>query len=291
LKLVHFWFVFPDRRIKVPNSCELGPLAGDVHDNGNVEDTDDCTACKIATCDDGVQNGGESDLDCGGMACAKCGIGLGCGGPSDCGAGVLCEENKCTYARSCKALKDAIPEIPSGIYAVDLDGVGPDPEQSVYCEQSEFGGGWTRIMSAKYPFFYNNATWQDYNAGQPEQDNYSIVGKRGLFKDGITYTFRYAVGNAQTFKDGPILFQVAWQQGHDPFTAVTTAWITCSSAATSRSPAAASTACTTSTPPPATRPTSTSTTASAAGGCRWSPATIGTSTAIPPGTSTASSAG
>jgi len=36
IKLVHFWFIFPNCRIKVQNSCELGPFAGDVHDNGNV---------------------------------------------------------------------------------------------------------------------------------------------------------------------------------------------------------------------------------------------------------------
>ena len=190
-------------------------------DDGNDDDSDDCSACKQATCEDGVQNGGESDLDCGGMTCPKCGIGLTCSGASDCGPGVLCQQNKCAYARNCKALKDALPEAPSGIYTVDLDGEGPDPEQSVYCDQTTMGGGWTRIMSAKYPFFYNNASWQNYNAGQPEQDNYSILSKRDLFKDGITYTFRYVVGNAQTFKDGPIVFQVAWQQGHDPFGAAT----------------------------------------------------------------------
>ena len=47
-KLVHFWFIFPEQRIKVPNSCELGPLAGDVHDNGNIIDGDVCSnACSL----------------------------------------------------------------------------------------------------------------------------------------------------------------------------------------------------------------------------------------------------
>ena len=35
-KLVRVWFDFPDRRIEVPQTPELGPFAGDVHDNGNV---------------------------------------------------------------------------------------------------------------------------------------------------------------------------------------------------------------------------------------------------------------
>jgi len=59
-KLVHFWFIFPGRRIKVPNSCELSPLAGDVYDNGNVVDTDACVAgCKNAACGDGFIGPGE----------------------------------------------------------------------------------------------------------------------------------------------------------------------------------------------------------------------------------------
>jgi len=60
-KLVHFWFIFPDRRIKVPNSCELGPLAGDVHDNGNADNTDTCVeGCKSASCGDGFVGPGEA---------------------------------------------------------------------------------------------------------------------------------------------------------------------------------------------------------------------------------------
>ena len=35
-KLGHFWFDFSDPQIKVPNTWELSPLAGDVDSNGNV---------------------------------------------------------------------------------------------------------------------------------------------------------------------------------------------------------------------------------------------------------------
>jgi len=46
-KLVRVWFVFPEQRIKVPNSWELGPFAGDVHDNGNANANDGCSpVCK-----------------------------------------------------------------------------------------------------------------------------------------------------------------------------------------------------------------------------------------------------
>ncbi|MBA3548430.1 MAG: hypothetical protein H0T76_18260 [Nannocystis sp.] len=37
----------------MPNSCELGPFAADVHDDGNAVDTDACIGCKKAVCSDG----------------------------------------------------------------------------------------------------------------------------------------------------------------------------------------------------------------------------------------------
>ncbi len=36
------------------------------------------------TCSDGVKNGGETDVDCGGPSCVKCGLGKTCGGNVDC---------------------------------------------------------------------------------------------------------------------------------------------------------------------------------------------------------------
>jgi len=207
----------------VAASCGDGKVQADVEecDDGNANDADACTACKNATCADGLKNGAETDDDCGGPDCGKCGVGLSCGGHADCGNGLLCDKNLCSYPLSCKALKAAIPDVPSGNVTVDLDGEGAEPPLMVYCEQTYAGGGWTRLMSAKYPHFFNDANWQDLNANAPDSENYSIVGKRNLFKNGVTYTFRYAIGNAMTWKDGPILFQIAWQQGHDPFTAVT----------------------------------------------------------------------
>ncbi len=63
-KLVRVWFVFPEQRIKVPNSWELGPSAGDVHDDGNDVDTDDClSTCVPAKCGDGVVQGGVETCD------------------------------------------------------------------------------------------------------------------------------------------------------------------------------------------------------------------------------------
>ena len=47
--------------------------------------------CLGSTCDDGIQNGEESDVDCGGdlLICARCPDGGGCNAASD------CESNNC----------------------------------------------------------------------------------------------------------------------------------------------------------------------------------------------------
>ncbi|HEV7732449.1 MAG TPA: hypothetical protein VGR62_09830 [Candidatus Binatia bacterium] len=63
-----------------------------------------CTGgyCRVPNCADGVQNGAETALDCGGPApnCVRCANGLTCGGPSDCASGIctagVCQPPSCT---------------------------------------------------------------------------------------------------------------------------------------------------------------------------------------------------
>jgi hypothetical protein len=43
--------------------------------------------CKVSTCKDGVQNGNETDEDCGGPACGGCEPGEHCNGDQDCQSG------------------------------------------------------------------------------------------------------------------------------------------------------------------------------------------------------------
>jgi hypothetical protein len=47
------------------------------------------------TCTDGILNGSESDVDCGGPTCGPCPIGKGCKVPTDCGGGVSCVGGIC----------------------------------------------------------------------------------------------------------------------------------------------------------------------------------------------------
>ena len=52
--------------------------------------------CQNATCEDGVANGGESGIDCGGpTSCPACGTGAVCGRPSDCTSGVCGPDGRC----------------------------------------------------------------------------------------------------------------------------------------------------------------------------------------------------
>ena len=63
-----------------------------------------CTGgfCRVPNCADGVENGTETDVDCGGAApsCVRCADGLGCAGAGDCASGICtagtCQAPSCT---------------------------------------------------------------------------------------------------------------------------------------------------------------------------------------------------
>ncbi len=54
-----------------------------------------CSPAGCTSCNDGVQNGDESDVDCGG-ACQKCSLGQRCVMKKDCGPHLDCENGICT---------------------------------------------------------------------------------------------------------------------------------------------------------------------------------------------------
>ena len=74
----------------------------DVCGDGECGPTEDCDGCPedcgaCPTCDDGAQNGGETDIDCGGGDCPKCDIGKQCVLDTDCVTG-FCEDAVCESA-------------------------------------------------------------------------------------------------------------------------------------------------------------------------------------------------
>jgi hypothetical protein len=48
--------------------------------------------------------------------------------------------------RSCKDYRANNPGAPSGWYNLDVDGAGPAPSASYYCDMVSDGGGWTRVV-------------------------------------------------------------------------------------------------------------------------------------------------
>jgi hypothetical protein len=62
-------------------------------------------ACDPANCTDGVPNGDETDIDCGG-SCLPCPIGGGCAAPADCDSGV-CASGQCQVPTCGDAVKNA----------------------------------------------------------------------------------------------------------------------------------------------------------------------------------------
>ena len=63
-------------------------------DDGNYDNGDDCTAvCQVASCDDELANGEETDKDCGGP-CGPCAVGLACAEASDC-VSLVCTAEVC----------------------------------------------------------------------------------------------------------------------------------------------------------------------------------------------------
>jgi hypothetical protein len=65
---------------------------------------EDKKVCVTPTCTDGVQNGDESDVDCGGTKCPKCAVGKKCNLDGDCaGSPAGCNYKKlCVESASCK---------------------------------------------------------------------------------------------------------------------------------------------------------------------------------------------
>ncbi len=107
-------------------------------DDGNQIDLDGCSnTCTLPTCSDGLRNGDESDVDCGG-ACPQCGDAGKCNQNSDCTTG-LCDRTCVGLYPTCLELHMWHPSLPDGVYAIDPDGDGA-PIQ-VFCDM--VNGGWT----------------------------------------------------------------------------------------------------------------------------------------------------
>ena len=138
------------------------------------------------SCTDGVRNGTETDVDCGGGTCPSCQMGLACQANGDCQSH-LCDTGdtlRCLPPPSCRALNTATLGLPSGLYMIDPDGnSGPIAPFQVYCDMVTDGGGWTLITSYRRPASANVITVTNTTLIQPTTVNAT---NRGMRLPGVT---------------------------------------------------------------------------------------------------------
>ena len=146
-------------------------------DDGNADNTDACVeGCKSATCGDGFVHAGTEDCDdpdpiiCNLCTAPSCSDGLENGDEQEVDCGGSCMA--CPIA-SCQELKQIQPQAPSGVYTIDPDKGGPLTPFEVYCEQSAEGGGWTMVFMVDgrtNTFAYTSSLWSNTDLHDPDPE-------------------------------------------------------------------------------------------------------------------------
>ncbi len=117
------------------------------------------------SCDDGVLNGNETDVDCGGV-CGSCDTGQQCVAGSDCKSGI-CDGGTCgDVQQDCASIRQASPSTPSGTYTINPSGVGSDDPFDVYCNMAVDGGGWNLAFATREFMATRDdpgVSWQDFD--------------------------------------------------------------------------------------------------------------------------------
>lgn len=133
-----------------PEGCGDGVVdPGEACDDADDDDTDDCTTlCQAPSCEDALQSGDETDVDCGG-SCEGCAVGGTCDDVGDCAFALTCGDgSQCTFPPDCLQLLKAWPEANTGDYDIDPDADGTP--MNVACDMDHEGGGWTRVLSEDF---------------------------------------------------------------------------------------------------------------------------------------------
>jgi len=82
----------------VGQTCVEGECAKTCRNSDECDEDSACLegVCTGPNCSDGILNGTETDVDCGG-SCAACGVGQTCGSPNDCGAAEVSDWSECVF--------------------------------------------------------------------------------------------------------------------------------------------------------------------------------------------------
>ncbi len=119
-------------------------------DGKACNDGSDCESqiCRDGACaapgpDDGVKNGDETDVDCGGKNAPACAVGKGCASHSD------CESDACGYAKTCVAVRSC-----AGHFGGDTCGAGevgdPAAQHESCCERAPVSDAANATLLDKY---------------------------------------------------------------------------------------------------------------------------------------------
>ncbi len=114
--------------------CGDGVVSGTEACDSSGVPTPECNAdCTLARCDDGNQNQGETDVDCGGP-CATCADGRGCASGADCQSGA-CTESSCASASCGDGVVNGTDECdpgPGSIPTCDADCTAPSCQDGFF---------------------------------------------------------------------------------------------------------------------------------------------------------------
>ncbi|MCB9593385.1 MAG: hypothetical protein H6719_11695 [Sandaracinaceae bacterium] len=194
--------------------------------------------CNAPTCSDGVLNGTETDIDCGGGTCSPCDPGDICRRASDCSSGVCdgtrhCAAPTCSdgvqnggetgvdcggpctpcTAISCAELLARAPSTPSGRYMIDPDGTGPTAAFSAYCDMTNFGGGWTNLDFTANRVYLRGSDFVQCRGGLTQTAT-SVTCSLPYFNDDINQPMYHYLCNGTDMSAQYILDHMAPLIGH-----------------------------------------------------------------------------